>query len=224
MQLSDDQVVRLLISRYKQSDIDLSQVVHDPVFNDLPLSAKVDALKKYAGELAAGTSSRFTKKDLNPVFLGTGFGALAAASAVPGLLSKTGLGPRVLGSLQQRMSHNKALIGTMIIAGTAGAIVGGITSLVDAHGTKSIRVADKNILQKLSTNPTDGSAVFGLSAIKSRSAGGTGFTNRLSNLVNQRFNDNQGGLVSDYYKNKRVYDAMSYPDEELNPYTFKTKS
>jgi hypothetical protein len=205
MQLSDDQVVRILIAKYKQSGIDLSNILHDPVFNGLPLSSKIDALKEHAREIADGTDDGFNKSDFKSITVGSVMGAIPAAlSALPAVAALAVRNP----SLTESMLHNKYLWRTAAAAGLLGAVVGGFTSHLANSDKRSARSNSKVILNHIATNPTDTTAVVGLSYMQGFKPDPDSIPRQFAGLIQRRFESGLPTNLSAFYKRERAEEGV----------------
>lgn len=189
MNLSDDQVVSLLISNYRQRGVDLSELLKDKVFEQLPLASKVDAIKKYSGELSRGTNDKFGIRDARGVAAEAALGAISGMTIVPRLNSQ-GILTKALSGLKTTSPAASNFVGKLInkhslrfaglIGATAGAGVGLLLSKREIDARKRV----KDILNTTYNNPTDDNGVLTLS-----------LANSASNSTGSRFGNNIIGQI-----------------------------
>lgn len=158
MNLTDDQIVRFLIDKYKQEGKDLSFVLSDSVFKQLPLGAKVEALKKYSAELAAGTKASRGQDWLS-------MGQTAAITGLPAFLAaKKVITPDRVAEIAKAVGYKNGLTpamhsnyakGGLIAAGIFAALAGaGVAGLTAGNALVNKAKLKKN-LDDLANDPTD---------------------------------------------------------------------
>lgn len=164
MAISHEQVVDSLIAFYKNRNVDLSYLLDDPVFEKLPVDAKVEALKRNAAAFSQHTSSGWTSSEKSEVSSGAAngaiTGALTAGMAIPAgmaLLASRGI------PLASSMANSKALAITLGGSALVGSILGGIASYAKTRNDVLARHQLKNQFAKLQANPNDENAVGALS-------------------------------------------------------------
>lgn len=158
MNLTDDQIVRFLIDKYKQEGKDLSFVLSDSVFKQLPLGAKVEALKKYSAELAAGTKATRGKDWWS-------IGQTAAVTGVPAFLAaRKVITPDVVADLAKKVGytngltpslHSKYARGGLITAGILAALAGAGVAGLNSYQALVEKAKLKKSLDSLAKSPTD---------------------------------------------------------------------
>lgn len=184
MQLSDAQVVSILIDKYKRAGVDLAFVVNDPVFHSLPLASKVDALKSRARELSEGTSG-LSKKDWKPIGIDAAFGAVGLSMAVPAMIRKVAT-PE---GLANTMTHNRALRTAILAGAIGGAGIGAFAGMLNQHSAIKSRLAMKTELDRVALSPEDSTAVSALSSLNR--ARPSNLQGRLSQLIQERARSKQ---------------------------------
>lgn len=175
MQLSDDQIVKILIAKYKNSGKDLANILSDPVFLGLPIRSRLEALRNNAPELAAGVNPSFSKHDLKTTLTDMGVGAFSGALAAPAviwgskgkILSSPGLQTMLFGGLW---------------GGLGGAVLGGASSLDNKGYRSDVRKGLDNIRK----NPSEEEAVKTLSDVQR--VRGVSIKNRLTNIFHGNYN------------------------------------
>lgn len=158
--MNDEQVVLSLISFYKKEGIDLHNILDDPLFISLPLASKVQAIKKFAGDIkenmGKGVSMADTKGLMSTIIYSaigggiTGFSAGAATSK----LFKGGINP-----------FESALMGAGVGIG-AGAASFALDSVKRINDKRRLRA----YLTELSESPSDENA-FNTIALRNRQVG-----------------------------------------------------
>lgn len=146
----EEQIIKSLISLYAERGMDLSAVVKNPLFAGLPLEKKIETLKKYAGVIASGTSTRFTKDDLK--------GLLIRASIMGGITGLATLGGIMQTSVPYThgFMHAAKPIGKAVLVGTAiGTGISAIESLT--HRNDRLEIVDR--ARRLASDPTDDNAI-----------------------------------------------------------------
>lgn len=163
MNLTDDQIVRFLIDKYKQEGKDLSFLLSDPVFAQLPLGSKVEALKKYAAELVAGSNTGMNRNDWKSIGKTTAVSAMVGAlgankfvnsKTIQDLAASKGLN---LGGVSNLLSRKGFLT-----AATMGALGGLAYSGINVAEALSARRKVKSNLEQLANNPTDRQGIYTL--------------------------------------------------------------
>jgi hypothetical protein len=213
MQLSEAQIVKILIDRYQKTGKDLSLVIQDPVFKSLSLTGRMEALRDNATVLSQGINPNYAKKDYKTVATDTGLGALSGMIAVPMALSKSTLFQRLAAnpnsarlppsviSAGRRAGWRNALA----FGGVLGGIGGGIAGWMDTSTAVHQRSKTKNVLSGLSQYPTDPNTVRSLSAIESMHTPNT-VLKRLSDMIS----GNVRGAVENSVKAPFEESAMNY--------------
>lgn len=164
MAISHEQVVDSLIAFYKSRGTDLSHVLEDPVFKKLPIESKVEAIKRNASILAAGTSKGWTSEEKSNVtsdaINGAITGAISAGTAIPvgiALLAAKGI------PLANSMANSKALAITLAGGALVGGALGGITSYARTRNEVLARHQIGNQFNKIHENPSNENAIGALS-------------------------------------------------------------
>jgi hypothetical protein len=152
--MTDDQIVLALIAAYKARGADMSYLLSDPLFEKLPASVKIRAVKQHASELEQGISHNLLPVDKATIVSNTLFGA--AGGVTTGML--TGAAISSLKGPGGLSTPTTALIGAGIM-GLGGAITGAIGSL----GGVGTRRTLKSSLKAVSEAPSDINAVGALS-------------------------------------------------------------
>lgn len=150
----EEKLIKQLLKNYQQQGIDLYALVDDPLFVRLPLETKVKVIKKYADELAAGTTRSFTKTDIRNIIKDVSLASLAGAGI--GSLSAIAAARHYTGGL---MDGGKLPWKSI---GIAGLISGGLFAAGTAREAVKLRqyrnqIADQ--LHETSKNPTDENAI-----------------------------------------------------------------
>lgn len=160
MTISHEQVVDSLVAFYKNKGVDLTYLLEDPLFEKLPVETKIDAIKKHASTLQAGSPKGWNKEEKSDVYSGalTGtFGGLGTALlALPlgtKLLENAGI------SLAKGMAYNKAVAATL----GGGAILGGaLGALAGVAKAKNQVDARRDVIHQINSTikePTDTNAI-----------------------------------------------------------------
>jgi len=173
MNLTDDQIVRFLIDKYKQEGKDLSFVLSDSVFKQLPLGAKVEALKKYSAELAAGTKASNGRDWLS-------MGQTAAITGVPAFLAaRKVITPERVEEMAKAVGYKNGLSranhlsyarGGLAAAGIFAALAGAGIAGLTARDVLINKAKLKKNLDNLANNPTDEQSLGVLSSYDRLSA------------------------------------------------------
>lgn len=62
--MDENQVILSLLDLYKSKGLDLHYLLDSPLFNSLPVQSRIAMIRKYAGDIAAGTSSGFGPSEI----------------------------------------------------------------------------------------------------------------------------------------------------------------
>jgi hypothetical protein len=178
--MNEEHVVLSLLSFYKKEGLDLHNLLDDPLFDKLPLNAKVEAVKNYAEIIrhgmnpSVGTNRGQMLDTIRSFALGggmTGFGAAAAASKLfktsPLGLAGTAVGGAVLGA-------------------TAGAIGGGITNYFESRREQGRKEKLHGYLSNVATNPSDEAALHTLALRSMQTRSGP---SRTQNMILAKIKD-----------------------------------
>jgi hypothetical protein len=169
MSLTNEQVVLSLIAFYKRNGADLTYLLSDPLFQSLPLEARVEAVKTHAKEILMHSKPGTLPEERAPVYagmLGGGFTGLVAGLTAGGAAEKM---LRLAGHDPTSIFANSALKNKTfsVVAGAGlatGVLLGGINSYMKAKADSSAR---KNLLKDLkatSVDPTLDNAIGVLSS------------------------------------------------------------
>jgi hypothetical protein len=167
MQLSNDQIVNILLAHYKRTGSDLSGIARDPVFNTLPINVKIQTLKDHADDIHASIKPGLNSADYTHAAIDAGFTGIGSALATGALIHKSGIVGSMTGkSLAEVMAHNKAMRNVAIFSGvTSGLLAGGI-SLMERKTESDLRARNQRIVDSLKNNPTSERATVALSLLQ----------------------------------------------------------
>ncbi len=147
----EEQVLQSLIEMYKERGVDLSFVVGDPMFAGLPLSAKVQLIKKYAGTLNADSTGKLRSRDYKNLGWNAGLASLGAvASAGLGALSFAG---------HFKGTPVAAYAKPLMLAAAGGAGLATLKAGFDTYSNLQRTRSLKQRLQALVDNTTDNNAI-----------------------------------------------------------------
>lgn len=166
MTMTQDKVIDSMIAFYRQEGIDMSALFSNPVFNNLPLDAKVAAIKKYAAEIRDGTNPNYSKYEkgvigvgaLTGTISGMAAGSVGAAAALKAIEAVAGT------ALGLKMNHNKILAKVLLSGAIVGAGLGAMAGSMSEYRSKTYRGLVKDYAGKLAKDPTDVNAIGLLSA------------------------------------------------------------
>lgn len=144
----EDRILSNLIFLYRQKGIDLSKILGDQMFVELKTPQKIEALKKFAGPILAGTNQKWTSNDIKTILKTTSQGALGGAGAAFSTLYPM----QLMGQLkhpEMRLAA-KNLVGGALLVGT---VLGGIAGVAKAKRDVNARRDLAGALNRVSTNP-----------------------------------------------------------------------
>lgn len=169
MQLSDEQIVNILIDKYKRSGSNLSKVLQDPVFKALPLSARMAAIRDHAAELSSGINPSFNGSNYKNIGVEAGFGALAGGAAARSFINKSDLAKTLTtyGGPQHKAYAGSGKRQSIIFGLLAGGAVGALGGLMSERSDQDRLQHTKNTLSNLGRRPSDRNAVLAYSDIES---------------------------------------------------------
>jgi hypothetical protein len=210
MTISEDQVVKSLISFYRSQGIDLSTLFTNPLFEKLPLDKKVEAVKKYAAEIRDGINdnrSRYEKLSTNTETViggikGMAAGSMASLAALKAIEAITGK------SIALSMGHNKILSRVVLSGGLIGAGLGAISGFTKSYPEQVYRRTVKNYAGVVAKNPTDENAIGLLSANRTMikdtnpisALAPEIFGNEIKNRMDSYLHTSMGGLYDRIHK------------------------
>lgn len=150
--MNEAQIVAALLQFYKQQGVDMHYVLDDPVFSKLPLVTKIEAIKKHAAEIVAGTSPGLGRAETGALL------TRALRLGVQGALTGAAVGAGMSAS-------------TAFMTAKKGAGFGAVTGLVAGLGSGALgayqQFADKRAirdqLEATAKNPTDSNVLGALS-------------------------------------------------------------
>lgn len=172
MSISNEQIVLSLIAYYKTRGIDMASLLSDPVFHQLKLEEKIQAIKNHANTIVShSVAPSHMDKNMRAGIIGDtivgGLGGLAAG-ATAGKLARNAILAKIPDFAGVPYGHRPFSIGatatTMLAAGTLGAIIGGAASYIKNTESKIQRANLLDHLQAVVDNPTDMNAVGVLSS------------------------------------------------------------
>lgn len=150
--MNESQVVAALLQFYKRQGIDLHYVLDDPVFDKLPLQAKVEAIKTHAAEIVEGTHPGLGKAERGSIL--TRALTLGAKGGMTGAALGASLGAVARGA----KPYMPATIGAV-----SGFTAGVANGLLEARQNIAAKRAVRNQLQAVSQDPSDSNALGALS-------------------------------------------------------------
>ena len=156
MALSDDQVVNSLLAYYKSRHLDLSFLLGDPTFQKMPVSVKIDFVKRSVKELADGVHSGFTTSERASITSGALMSALGGAGAAGWAMKGI--------EAASAVPFFKAKAATMGLAAVGAGALGAAAGYMRAAGQRDRRLFAKHELSILHRDPSDANAVGVLSA------------------------------------------------------------
>lgn len=148
--MDDAQIVLSLLNFYRSQGIDLHHLLDDPIFNTLSLPTKVQMIKTYAADLAAGITPRLKFSDLSHSKLDIARSAAAGGLAGFGAIKALGIKP-----------HPVAVAGATVTGLTFGTGLALMRRLNEVSERRSL----KNQLLQVAHNPSDES-VLGVLAMR----------------------------------------------------------
>lgn len=150
----EEKLIKQLIKSYREQGIDLYALLDDPLFVRLPLETKVKAIKKFAKDIAEGTSRGVTKSDVRAVIKDVTMAGIVGAAAGGGT-AMAAASHFVGGPFNQGKLPYKAI--------GAGAIISGLSFAASTAMSAAKIHKDRNqILDKIYNvidNPTDENAI-----------------------------------------------------------------
>lgn len=164
--MNDAQIVLSLLNFYRSEGIDLHHLLDDPIFNALSLPTKVQMIKTYAADIAAGIKPRLRLADFKDNKSDFARGAVAGGLAGFGAIKALGL-----------KAHPLA-VGA---AATTGLTIGAGLAALRRYNEVSEREALKSKLQAVANNQSDESALHILAL--------RGFQNRTRPERTRSFNE-----------------------------------
>lgn len=150
--MNESQVVAALLQFYKRQGIDLHYVLDDPVFDKLPLQAKIEAIKTHAAEIVEGTRPGIGKAERGSIL--TRALTLGAKGGVTGAALGASLGAVARGA----KPYMPAAIGA--VSGFAAGVANG---LLEARQSVAAKRAVRDQLHAVSQDPSDTNALGALS-------------------------------------------------------------
>lgn len=137
--------MKTLIDLYTKRGIDLSALINNTLFHNLPLNAKVKLIKEYASHISSSTPKTLSTREINAII-----GDAAAAALGGGLVG--GLGAIA----SYGMLHRKEIPwgGVALFAGATGALKAG-SSLIQAYQKIKNRQETHKGLDRINKDPSD---------------------------------------------------------------------
>lgn len=153
--MSNDYVIRGLISFYKDRGINLSYLLNDPVFTRLPVKEQAELLQRNAHMIKTRPSDRF----------GSDFFKRVTGGAVVGGASGAYTGFRIGQAAGDILGDRGIAKGIAALSGaTVGTLIGGVIGANSSFAKSDQRDQFHNSVVRLQENPTAENAVRALSA------------------------------------------------------------
>jgi len=160
MSFSNEQILNSLISFYARKGVDMSYVLGDPIFRKLPVEDQVEAIKKNADRILAGTSKTLTKPEKRLIWQNALGSSILAGSAAAGVVGAVMRNP----AFSNTMNRNKSLA---FMGGTAlaiGGAAGYISGRLGTDDSVASRKAVRKELELTAKTPTNENALGALAA------------------------------------------------------------
>lgn len=190
MQLSEDQVIRILINKYKREGKDLFYLFSDPVFNQMSFPSKVAFLKEKAEELSKGINPNVNKGDVAGLLADIALGALGSLFASS--LALTSI--KALGTPLDAMARTS----TKGMLGLVGGLIGGAGHLMGTYAPPKKKAIIQE-LQAVIKNPTDEQTVHSMSNINSVGNASNSILNRVKDIIENSYRSNLSQLSNATY-------------------------
>lgn len=208
MSFSNEQILNSLISFYARKGVDMSYVLGDPIFQKLPIEDQVEAVKKNANKILAGTSQGLTGQEKRIIWQNALGNTVLAGSAAAGVVGAALHNP----IFKNTMNRNKSLAfagGTALLIG-AGA--GYLSGRLATDNSIASRRAIRKELETTSQSPTNDNAlgVLATSHMHSRtSEPRRDLTNKILNVISNYTSGDvmKKRLQEDFETNYHYYDT-----------------
>jgi len=205
MQLSNDQIVSILMAKYKKDGVDMSRIVADPVFRSLPLNSQIEALKDNANDIHSSIKPGLNNSDIKSMAVDAGFAGVASTLGAGAIIAKSGLvNGETLSSVPSLIAHSKAMRNVTIFAGLSGLAIGGLASLLNKRSEINRRKNAAAVTESLSLNPTSERAVVALSKLQTFTGSGvdTQIANRASSMMLDKYNKGSENILPNLYQDR----------------------
>jgi hypothetical protein len=158
MPITNEDIISSLVAYYKRTGVDMTALLGDPTWQSMKVYDKIEAIKKYAGEIHAGSSESLTPGEKKY------YATSALLNAWPVLPAALTLGLK--GSLRGVLPGLHA--STVLKVGLGGAVIGvGVGSMLaymQAKQALAHRQAVRDNLENVMKDPTTTNAIGVLSA------------------------------------------------------------
>lgn len=156
MPLTNEDIVAALVAYYKRTGVDMTSLLGDPTFMSLKTPDKIEAIKRHAADLHAGSSDDLRPMDKKTIAVESVMTAFPAVAA----------GATILGQANKYLPGVKSLSLGQAVAGgvTLGLITGGMMAYAKAKQAQDFRKALRNNLANVDRDPSTVNAIGVLSS------------------------------------------------------------
>lgn len=153
MPLTPEDIISGLVSYYRRTGVDMTSLLGDPTWQAMKVADKIEAIKRHAGEIHAGSHDSLTSGEKK--FIATD-AVMNAWPVLPAIATLALHGPimKVLPGIQ-----GKTLIGLGLGGAAIGLSVGAIQAYIQAKQAQDYRQAVRANLQNVARNPTTTNAL-----------------------------------------------------------------
>lgn len=180
MPLTNEDIVSALVAYYKRTGVDMTSLLGDPTFMSLKTPDKIDAIKRHAADLHAGSSDDLRPRDKKTIAVEAAISAFPVVPAAIGLLSSD-VGRNLLPGIRN-LSLRQAVIGGLAL----GAATGGLVAYAKAKQSQDFRKALRANLANVARNPSTEN-VIGVLANSNVAGQHYSFRDHLMNKIDQLY-------------------------------------
>lgn len=153
MPITNEDIISSLVAYYQRTGVDMTALLGDPTWQAMKVYDKIEAIKKYAQEIHAGSADELSRSEKKYIATDA---VLNAWPVIPAIATLALHGPimKVLPGV-----HGKTLIGLGIGGAVIGTGVGLIQAYIQAKQTQDYRQAIRANLQNVVQNPSNTNAI-----------------------------------------------------------------
>lgn len=148
MPLTNEDIVSALVAYYKRTGVDMTSLLGDPTFMSLKTPDKIDAIKRYAADLHAGSSDDLRSQDKKTIAMEAAIGALPIIPAAFTILRSQAV--KDLSPAIRNLSLGQALVAGLAM----GAATGGMMAYAKAKQSQDYRKALRANLGNVARDPS----------------------------------------------------------------------
>lgn len=192
--MTNEDIVAALVAYYKRTGVDMTSLLGDPSFMSLKTVDKIEAIKKYAGELHDGSSSEMGSTEKKNIAVEAAVHAWPVIPATLALATST-IGQNLLPGVK-KLTLTQTAAGGLVL----GLGLGGVLAYAKVRQAQAHRDAIRRNLANVARDPSTMNAIGVLSTSNVRGQGYSLSNHLLSKIDSMGMLPNMGHWVEDNFK------------------------